>query len=157
MKNKKIAIIGSGFSGLSSAAHLAKEGYEVHVFEKNECLGGRARKFEIDGFSFDMGPSWYWMPEVMEAFFKDFQSCVSDHFELKKLSPAFNLIFKGNEKISIPNDYKELKSLFELIEEGSSIELDKFMKDAKKNMISAFLILLKNQDFLLRNIWIMIQ
>ena len=114
MNKKKIAIIGSGFSGLSSAAYLAKEGYEVHVFEKNECLGGRARKFKIDGFSFDMGPSWYWMPEVMEAFFKDFQSCVSDHFELKKLSPAFNLIFEGNEKISIPNDYKELKNLFEL-------------------------------------------
>lgn len=138
MKNKKVAIIGSGFSGLSSAAYLAKEGYEVHVFEKNECLGGRARKFEIDGFSFDMGPSWYWMPEVMEAFFNDFNSSVSDHFELKKLSPAFNLIFEGNEKISIPNDYKELKNLFELIEEGSSIELDKFMEDAKKKYDISF-------------------
>ena len=138
MNKKKIGIIGSGFSGLSAAAYLAKEGYEVHVFEKNECLGGRARKFEIDGFSFDMGPSWYWMPEVMEAFFKDFQSCVSDHFELKKLSPAFNLIFEGNEKISIPNDYKELKNLFELIEEGSSIELDKFMEDARKKYDISF-------------------
>jgi phytoene desaturase len=131
MKKKKIAIIGSGFSGLSSAAYLAKEGYEVHVFEKNESFGGRARKFEIQGFSFDMGPSWYWMPEVIEGFFKDFGSSVNEHFELKKLTPAFNLIFEKNEKISIPNDYNELKILFELIEEGSSIELDKFMQDAK--------------------------
>ena len=138
MNKKKIAIIGSGFSGLSSAAYLAKDGYEVHVFEKNECLGGRARKFEIDGFSFDMGPSWYWMPEVMEAFFKDFNSSVSDHFELKKLSPAFNLIFEGNEKISIPNNYNELKKLFELIEPGSSLELDKFMEDAKKKYDISF-------------------
>tara|TARA_B100000809_G_scaffold86972_2_gene85481 strand:- start:13990 stop:15465 length:1476 start_codon:yes stop_codon:yes gene_type:complete len=138
MKNKTIAIIGSGFSGLSSAAYLAKEGYKVHVFEKNECLGGRARKFENSGFSFDMGPSWYWMPEVIDSFFKDFNSSVSEHFELKKLSPAFNLIFEGNEKISIPNDYKELKELFELIEEGSSIELDKFMEDAKNKYDISF-------------------
>jgi len=138
MKKKKIAIIGSGFSGLSSAAYLAKEGYEVHVFEKNECLGGRARKFETEGFSFDMGPSWYWMPEVMEAFFKDFNSSVSEHFELKKLSPAFNLIFEGNEKISIPNDYNELKKLFESIEKGSSRELDVFMDDAQKKYDISF-------------------
>jgi phytoene desaturase len=89
MKNKKIAIIGSGFSGLSAAAYLAKEGFQVHVFEKNDYLGGRARKFEIDGFSFDMGPSWYWMPEVMESFFKDFSSSVIDHFELKKTFSGF--------------------------------------------------------------------
>ena len=138
MKKKKIAIIGSGFSGLSSAAYLAKEGYEVHVFEKNESFGGRARKFEIEGFSFDMGPSWYWMPEVMESFFKDFNSSVSDHFELKKLSTAFNLIFEGNEKVSIPNDYKELKKTFELIEVGSSVELDNFMQDAKKKYDISF-------------------
>jgi phytoene desaturase len=138
MKQKKIAIIGSGFSGLSAAAYLAKEGYKVHVFEKNECLGGRARKFEIDGFSFDMGPSWYWMPEVMEAFFKDFDSTVSDHFELKKLSPAFDIIFEGNEVISIPNDYNELKKIFDIIEPGSSIELDIFMKDAEKKYDISF-------------------
>ena len=138
MSRKKIAIIGSGFSGLSSAAYLAKKGYEVQVFEKNECLGGRARKFEIDGFSFDMGPSWYWMPDVMENFFKDFGSKVNDHFELKKLSPAFNLIFEGNEKISIPNDYQELRNLFEQIEKGSSAELDKFMLDAQKKYEISF-------------------
>ncbi|MDG1477483.1 MAG: oleate hydratase, partial [Vicingaceae bacterium] len=138
MNKKKIAIIGSGFSGLSSAAYLAKDGYEVHVFEKNESLGGRARKFEISGFSFDMGPSWYWMPEVMESFFKDFNSSVAEHFELTKLSPAFNIIFDGNEKISIPNDYSELKQLFETIETGSSIELDKFMKDAQKKYEISF-------------------
>jgi phytoene desaturase len=138
MKTKKIAIIGSGFSGLSSAAYLAKEGYEVHVFEKNESFGGRARKFEIEGFSFDMGPSWYWMPEVMEKFFKDFESTASDYFELKKLAPAFNLIFEKNEKISIPNDYNELKILVESIEKGSSIELDKFMQDAKKKYDISF-------------------
>jgi phytoene desaturase len=143
MKNKKIAIIGSGFSGLSAAAYLAREGYEVHVFEKNDCFGGRARKFEIDGFSFDMGPSWYWMPEVMEAFFKDFNSSVSEHFELKKLSPAFNVVFEGNEKVSIPEDYNALKILFESIEKGSSDELESFMADAQKKYDISFSTLIE--------------
>jgi phytoene desaturase len=138
MKNKKIAIIGSGFSGLSAAAYLAKEGYSVDVFEKNDCLGGRARKFEDSGFSFDMGPSWYWMPEVMESFFNDFNSSVSEHFELKKLSPSFDMIFDQNEKVSIPENYNDLKSLFESIEKGSSKELDAFMEDAQKKYDISF-------------------
>jgi phytoene desaturase len=143
MKNKKIAIIGSGFSGLSAAAYLAKEGYEVHVFEKNECLGGRARKFEDAGFSFDMGPSWYWMPEVMEAFFNDFNSTTSDHFELKKLSPSFDIVFDNQEKISIPENYNDLRDLFESIEEGSAQELDTFMEDAQKKYDISFASLIE--------------
>jgi phytoene desaturase len=131
MNKKKIAVIGSGFSGLSSAAYLAKEGFEVHVFEKNECLGGRARQIEIDGFNFDMGPSWYWMPEVMEKFFNDFDSSVKEHFELKKLSPSFHVVFENNEEIAVPENYTELKQLFESIEKGSGKELDSFMQDAK--------------------------
>ncbi|MGB0881962.1 MAG: phytoene desaturase family protein [Vicingaceae bacterium] len=136
--NKKIAVIGSGFSGLSSAAYLAKAGYDVHVFEKNNELGGRARKIEIEGFSFDMGPSWYWMPDVMESFFNDFNSSTKVHFTLKKLSPSFNMVFDKNETISIPKNYNDLKDLFDLIEPGSSIELDKFMYDAKKKYDISF-------------------
>lgn len=136
--NKKIAVIGSGFSGLSSAAYLTKAGYDVHVFEKNNELGGRARKIEIDGYSFDMGPSWYWMPDVMESFFNDFNSSTKVHFTLKKLSPSFNMVFDKNETISIPKDYNDLKDLFDLIEPGSSIELDKFMLDAKKKYDISF-------------------
>lgn len=66
---QKIAVIGSGFSGLSTSAYLASAGYEVHVFEKNEVAGGRARQFRTEtGYVFDMGPSWYWMPDVFEKF-----------------------------------------------------------------------------------------
>ena len=70
---KNIAIIGSGFSSLSAACYLAKNGHKVTVFEKNEELGGRARQFKAKGFTFDMGPSWYWMPDVFEKFFNDFK------------------------------------------------------------------------------------
>jgi phytoene desaturase len=88
---KKVNIIGSGFSSLSAACYLAQAGYEVEVFEKNKTVGGRARQFSEDGFTFDMGPSWYWMPDVFERFFADFNKKPSDYYELVKLSPAYEI------------------------------------------------------------------
>ncbi|MEJ7693737.1 phytoene desaturase family protein [Daejeonella sp.] len=128
----KIAIIGSGFSGLSAACYLASVGHDVHVFEKNETAGGRARQFISDnGYVFDMGPSWYWMPDVFERFFGDFGHTVSDFYDLKLLSPSFDVVFPENETISVPENYSELNSLFESIEEGSSVQLERFMKEAQ--------------------------
>jgi phytoene desaturase len=127
----KIAIIGSGFSGLSSAAYLAAAGHEVHVFEKNSSAGGRARHFNTDnGYLFDMGPSWYWMPDVFEQFFNDFGHTVSDFYELRLLDPSFNVVFDDGT-FSVPADYGELRSIFESIETGSALQLDKFMEEAK--------------------------
>ena len=128
---KRIAVIGSGFSSLSTAAYLAKEGFEVSIFEKNNELGGRARQFSESGFTFDMGPSWYWMPEVIESFYYDFGYTASDFYELKRLSPAFKIVFENNEEIIVPDSYDDLRSLFEEIEPGSSVKLDSFMEDAK--------------------------
>ncbi|WP_262891217.1 phytoene desaturase family protein [Chishuiella changwenlii] len=128
---KKIAIIGSGFSGISAAAYLAKGGYEVHVFEKHNQPGGRARQFTTYlGYQFDMGPSWYWMPDIMDKFFKDFDCKSSDFFELISLNPQFEMIFE-DETIAIPEKYDDLKLLFEKIETGAGDLLDKFMQSAK--------------------------
>lgn len=128
---KKIAIIGSGFSGLSAAAYAAKDGFEVHVFEKHNQPGGRARQLCVDeGFVFDMGPSWYWMPDVMEDFFMDFNFKASDFFELISLNPQFEMIF-SDEKIAVPENYQEFKMLFEKTEKGAGNKLDKFMNAAK--------------------------
>ncbi|MFC7347054.1 phytoene desaturase family protein [Chryseobacterium zhengzhouense] len=128
---KKIAIIGSGFSGLSAAAYSAKSGHEVHVFEKNSSLGGRARQFTTDnGYVFDMGPSWYWMPDIIEDFFKDFNRKTSDYYELVSLNPQFEMVF-SDEILAIPQDYSEMKNLFESIEKGAAKKLDEFMNDAQ--------------------------
>lgn len=127
----KLAIIGSGFSGLSAAAYAAKQGHEVHVFEKNSIPGGRARQFTTShGYVFDMGPSWYWMPDVIENFFNDFGYRVSDFFKLVSLDPQFQIIF-ADEKIDVPKTLEDLKITFEEIEKGASIKLEKFMNSAK--------------------------
>ncbi|MEO9022061.1 MAG: phytoene desaturase family protein [Ginsengibacter sp.] len=128
----KIAVIGSGFSGLSASAYLSAEGHDVQVFEKNMTAGGRARQLKTDnGYIFDMGPSWYWMPEIFEQFFNDFGHSVRDFYDLKLLDPSFEVVFDKEENLSIPANYTELKVLFESIEKGSAAQLDLFMKEAE--------------------------
>ncbi|RYG51363.1 MAG: phytoene desaturase [Chitinophagaceae bacterium] len=130
-KQKKIAVIGSGFSGMSAAAYAAKDGHEVHIFEKHDSPGGRARQFTTpQGYVFDMGPSWYWMHDIIENFFNDFGYQTSDFFKLVALDPQFEIIFK-NEKLLLPKSYDDIRTLFEKLEKGSGKKLDKFMRSAK--------------------------
>lgn len=128
-QNTKVTIIGSGFAGLSAACFLAKEGYNVTVVEKHDTPGGRARHFKADGFTFDMGPSWYWMPDVFERFFNQFGKKVSDYYSLIRLDPSYR-VYWDNEYTDIPANYDELKSLFESLEPGSAAKLDQFLKGA---------------------------
>lgn len=128
----RIAIIGSGFSGISAAAYLAKAGHEVHVFEKNTSAGGRARQFKTgSGYVFDMGPSWYWMPGVFEQFFNDFGSNAADFYTLTLLDPAFEIVFPKEDKVKIPASFEQLCHLFESIEAGSAEKLRTFMQEAQ--------------------------
>jgi len=127
----KIAVIGSGFSGLSAAAYLSAAGHEVHVFEKNPTIGGRARQLRTsNGYVFDMGPSWYWMPDIFERFFNDFGHTTKDFYSLQLLDPAFDVVF-GEQTRSIPHDFVELGKLFESIEKGSAQRLTAFMEEAQ--------------------------
>ncbi len=128
---KKIAVIGSGISGLSAAAYAAKDGHEVHVFEKHNSPGGRARQFVTDnGYTFDMGPSWYWMPDIINGFFRDFGSETSDFYDLISLNPQFEMIF-SDSRIALPENPTEMKALFESLEPGSGNKLDAFMNAAR--------------------------
>ena len=130
---KKIVIIGSGFSSLSAASYLAKKDFDVHVYEKNETLGGRARQLKKEGFTFDMGPSWYWMPDVFESFFNDFGKSTQDFYKLNRLDPGYQVVFGENEIISIGDSLDKIYTVFEEEEEGSSEKLKQFIASAKEN------------------------
>ena len=130
---RKVVIIGSGFSSLSAACYLAKMGHKVDVFEKNQDFGGRARQFKENGFTFDMGPSWYWMPDVFEKFFKDFDKNPEDFYLLKKLNPAYHVYFGKNDFIAIPDSLDKICEVFENEEPGSSKQLEKFISKAEDN------------------------
>lgn len=130
--SSKAIVLGAGFSGLSAAAHLAKKGFKVEVLEKNSKPGGRARKLESDGYVFDMGPSWYWMPDVFEKFFNAFEHSVSDFYELVKLDPGYRVFFTDNEHLDVPGSTEKLYEMFEGIEKGSAKKLKLFLQDSKK-------------------------
>ena len=121
MRNTKtITIIGSGFSALAASCYLAKEGFEVTILEKNATVGGRARQLIKNGFTFDIGPTWYWMPDVFEKFFKDFDKKPSDYYELNKLNPAYEVYFDNLDSIKIPDNLPDILSIFEKEETGSA-------------------------------------
>ena len=129
-KSNKALVIGAGFAGLSAASFLAKKGWDVTIVEKNEMAGGRARKFEAEGFTFDMGPSWYWMPDVFEKYFGSFGKKVSDFYELQRLDPSYRVYFE-KATWDLPANYEALKNLFESIEPGAGNALDLFLAEAK--------------------------
>ena len=128
---KKAIVIGGGFAGLSAAAFLAKDGIGVTIIEKNQTIGGRARLLQTKGYSFDMGPSWYWMHDIYENFFKKFSYKSSDFYEIIKLDPGFKVIFDTNE-VNIPANFEETCKIFESYEKGGEMKLKKFMKDAER-------------------------
>ena len=127
---KKAIIIGSGFAGLSAASFLAKAGWEVEVLEKHDQPGGRCRHFKADGFSFDMGPSWYWMPDVFDRYFGCFGKKVANYYDLIRLDPSYRIYWEQNQ-MDVPSDYAALKKMFDQLEPGAGEQLDAFMAEAE--------------------------
>ncbi len=128
---KHIAVIGGGFAGLSAATDLASKGYRVTLYEKNSTTGGRGRMMKSELFTFDMGPSWYWMPDVFETYFKRFGKNVSDYYQLKRLDPSYRIFFDENEVLDVPADLAKFREMLENLEPGCGSSFDKFMDEAK--------------------------
>ncbi len=129
MSKKRVIVIGAGFAGLSAAAFMAKAGWSVMVLEKHPTPGGRARQLIEDGFTFDMGPSWYWMPDVFERFFAQFGKKVSDYYKLTRLEPSYRIYWDEGSS-DVPADYNEFRNLLESMEPGAAAKLDKFLEEA---------------------------
>ena len=143
--SKKVIVIGSGFAGLSAATHLANKGFDVTILEKNSVAGGRARQFSVANFPpsgelggdtegsfvFDMGPSWYWMPEVFEEYFARFGKKRSDYYQLVRLDPSYTVTFSDGDVLRLPAKMDELEALFERYETGSAVKLRRFLAEAE--------------------------
>lgn len=127
----KVGIIGAGLSSLYAACYLAKHGHEVTVFEKNSMSGGRSQTFQADGFTFDMGPSWYWMPQLIDKMFEDLGEKRTEYYELKRLDPAYRVFWNDKSHTDIPADKNALKKLFDSLESNGGETLEKFLSDAK--------------------------
>ncbi|WP_020537137.1 phytoene desaturase family protein [Lewinella cohaerens] len=128
--SKKIIVVGAGFAGLAAAASLAQKGHQVTILEKNEGPGGRARQYQAQGFTFDMGPSWYWMPEVFEDFFQRFGKSTADYYELLRLDPSYIVYFGKDDEMEVPAKMEALYAMFESYEPGSSTKLKQFLDEA---------------------------
>lgn len=129
MPGKKVIVIGSGFAGLSAASFMARSGWDVTVIEKNNTPGGRARQLKENGFTFDMGPSFYWMPDVFERYFEQFGKRTTDYYQLKRLDPSYR-IYWSDGYTDIPADFEQLKKVFESFEPGSAARLEEYLKGA---------------------------
>ncbi|ARK11485.1 phytoene desaturase family protein [Fibrella sp. ES10-3-2-2] len=127
---QRVLVIGAGFSGLSVATSLAQKGYDVTIVEKNEMAGGRARVFQANGFTFDMGPSWYWMPDVFETYFGRFGKKPADYYDLVRLDPSYKVVFGPTDAVDLPANITELTALFNSIEPGSGAQLTEFLRQA---------------------------
>ncbi|WP_053406672.1 NAD(P)/FAD-dependent oxidoreductase [Persicobacter sp. CCB-QB2] len=130
-KHRNAIVIGAGFAGIAVATSLAQKGYDVTVIEKNTQIGGRARQFHCQGFTFDMGPSWYWMPDIFENYFRTFGKKPSDYYQLKRLDPSYSVVFGADDRWRIPANLQELGVLLEQYEAGAAEQLEKFMAQAK--------------------------
>ena len=130
-EKKKVVVIGAGFAGLSAACTLAKEGFDVTVVERLPEVGGRCRTWSSGGYSFDMGPSWYWMPDVFDDFFASFGRKTSDFYDLRRLDPPYRLFLDNGRTLDIPDRVQDMEALFERTEPGAGKQFRAFMQQAQ--------------------------
>ncbi|WP_255168547.1 phytoene desaturase family protein [Natrononativus amylolyticus] len=133
LAGESVVVIGAGVGGLSTACYLADAGADVHVIEKNEQLGGRASRLEVDGFRFDMGPSWYLMPDVFERFFAEFGRMPTEYYDLTHLDPHYRLFFKDGDEVDVTPDRERTKRIFESYEPGAGGALDRYLEKSREN------------------------
>ena len=128
----EIVVVGAGYGGLAASALLAKDGHKVTVIEKNEQVGGRAGMFKKDGFSFDMGPSWYMWPQVFERFFAEFGKDAKELLNLKRLNPSYRAYFNDGDVIDISSDIQKNYEVFDTLEENGAEKLRQYLDACKR-------------------------
>lgn len=131
MQEQKVIVIGGGIGGLATAALLGKKGYDVTLLEKNDRLGGRAMVYKEKGFTFDLGPSWYLMPDVFERFFALFDKKPEDFYTLKRLDPQYRVFFSSDHHVDIHKDLNKNLAVFDSLAKGSGALVKDYLDIAK--------------------------
>lgn len=147
-----VLIVGAGIGGLSLAALLAENGKQVTIIEKNSSPGGRARYYKEQGYTFDMGPSWYIMPDIYEKYFNNLGLNISDCYNLVRIDPSYRIFFKNSEKIDISSNLGENLKLFNTFEKNGGEKLKKYLEKAERDYKVAVDQLLMRDYDLLRNL-----
>jgi len=137
LAQSEVTVVGGGFGGLSTACYLADAGADVRVLEKNEQLGGRASRLHAEGFRFDMGPSWYMMPDVFERFFGHFGRQPGDYYDLEQLDPHYRIFFKDGDRCDARGDPEYMRDLFESYEDGAGEAFDEYLATSERHYETA--------------------
>jgi len=132
-----VTVVGGGVGGLSSAAYLADAGADVRLVEKNDQLGGRASRLHREGFRFDMGPSWYMMPDVFERFFAHFGREPGDYYDLDHLDPHYRVFFTDGDRVDVTGDRDQLRAVFESYEQGGGAALAEYLDTSERHYETA--------------------
>lgn len=143
MAINKVAIIGAGPGGLAAAMLLASKGFQVEVFEKKDYIGGRTSSLHLGEYTFDLGPTFFSMPHILEEIFEASGRRLKDYVDLVEIDPMYELQFSDVSLLPSRNQQKtkqQIKEKFPGDEEG----YDRFMADTEKKM-EALLPLLQNR------------
>ncbi len=131
MQNKKVIIVGAGPGGLASAMILSHRGYDVTIYEKQSHVGGRTSPIKVDGYTFDLGPTFVMLPQVFEEVFSLAGKNLIDYVDFKRLDTLYKLHFDDNRELSIFYDKDKLKQEIKRLFPGDEISYDRYMYDQK--------------------------
>lgn len=146
-KSREVVIVGGGLGGLSAGIHLRLAGFEVTILESNAKVGGRANQIEVDGFTFDTGPSLLNYPWVFEDLFKAAGRVFTDYVEPIPVDPSVKFQWRDGTSFSLSSNLQSLMAECERIEPGCRPNLLAFLHDASiKYRMSFEKLVNRNED-----------
>lgn len=128
-KNQTAIIIGAGIGGLSTAVFLAKNGYNVEIFEKNSSAGGRCGQLIKDGHRFDLGATMLMMPGIYKEVFNALEIPLFEDGDIMPLKDLYKIIFDDNEALEFSPDEEKMKAQLERMEHGSFARSQKYVSN----------------------------
>ena len=153
MSKPRAIIIGAGYGGMALANILGKAGYRVDVYEKNATAGGRIAAIHKDGYVFDLGPSWYLMPEVFEQYYQLFGESAETRLDLMRFNPGYKVYFEKYPTLTIQGDVNVDKHTFEAIEPGAGRKLERYVAHSSQAYELAVKHFLYNNFLRLRDVF----